>query len=169
MGEGFRFIPPDSERPKPIVPDVERGPEPEVRLGTERAKSTPILEPQIQAETYDRAYWTPERISSNVASFFEKLDRNERRMKAENERLLEQAIKEEGAREIAKRAIAEREMAEAKTQQREQFQQGLEETETERQFRHTLEWMIEQSHDQIQDLAINFLNGSATQDTDNDE
>lgn len=45
MGERFRPIPED-ERPKPVFPDVERGPEPEVKYGQERAKPAPLAEPQ---------------------------------------------------------------------------------------------------------------------------
>lgn len=108
---------------------------------------------------YDAAYWTPERIASNVASFFEKLDRNEQRLKIKREQLLEGAIKEKESREAARKAISEREMAEVETQQREQFQKDWKETEAQREFRHTIEWMVEQSNDQVQELAIRFLRG----------
>jgi len=169
MGEGFRFRP-ENGRPKPVVADVEKGPEPESKFGPEKVSATPPPEPQTEkTETYDRSYWTTERISSNVASFFEKLDRNEQRMRAESRRLLEQAIKENEARETARRAIAEKEMAEAEEQRRTGFKKEVEETEAQREFRHTIEWMIEQSYDQVQDLAINFLQGAGAQNQVQDE
>lgn len=168
MGEGFRFRPPESERPKPVVLNVEKGPESELeaKLSVEEAKPAPVGQ---VAETYDRSYWTPERISANVASFFEKLERNERRMRAESQRLLEQAVKEKEAREIARKAIAEKEMAEVEVQRRAGFKKELEETEAQRELRHTIEWMIEQSYDQIQDLAINFLQGAGAQNQTQDK
>lgn len=166
MREGFRFRPPENERPKPVISAEEKGPEPEARLGVEKAKPVHINQ---GAETYDRSYWTPERISANVASFFEKLERNEQRMRAESRRLLEQAVKEKEARENARKAIAEKEMAEAEEQRRAGFKKELEETEAQREFRHTIEWMIEQSYDQVQDLAITFLQGAEPQNQVQDE
>lgn len=169
MGEGFRFRPPESERPKPVVSDMEKGPEPEARLGSEKVKPSPRSGQTSETETYDRSYWTPERISANVAGFFEKLERNEQRMRAESRKLLEQAVKEKEAREIARQAIAEKEMAEAEEQRRNGFKKELDETEAQREFRHTIEWMIEQSYDQIQDLAINFLQGAGAQNKTEDK
>jgi Glu-tRNA(Gln) amidotransferase subunit E-like FAD-binding protein len=169
MGEGFRFRPPESEKPKPVVPAVEKGPEPEVKLSPEKAKPAPHSDQKTEIEAYDRSYWTPERISANVASFFEKLERNEQRMRAESRRLLEQAVREKEAREIARKAIAEKEMAETEEQRRAGLKKELEETEAQREFRYTIEWMIEQSHDQVQDLAINFLQGTGAQNQTQDE
>ena len=168
MGEGFRFTP-ENERPQPVFGDVERGPEPEAKLGPESAKFASLSEPQTQAETYDPAYWTRDKISSAVSSFFEMLKHNEQRMIDERQRLLEQALEEKKAREVAEKAIAKRGMVEAEEQRRERFRKELEETEAQRQFRQTIEWMIEQSHDQIQNLAINFLQSTEIQDQTQDK
>lgn len=114
-----------------------------------------------KAEAYDKNYWTPERIAGNVSSFFEKLERNEHKLRAERERLLEKAVKEAEARQAAEKIIVQRETEESEVGRRAQFEKDLQETEAKRQFRYTLEWMVEQSHDQIRDLALNFLNDQA--------
>lgn len=114
-----------------------------------------------KAEVLDTSYWTSERIAGNVSSFFDKLERNEQKLRAERERLLEKAVQEAEVRQATEKMIAQRETEELEVGRRVQFEKDLQETEAKRQFRYTLEWMVEQSHDQIRDLALNFLNGQA--------
>lgn len=137
MGEGFGRLSSDGE--------------------TETAKRSGLG----KVEAYDRNYWTSERIAGNVSSFFDKLERNEQKLRAERERLLEKAVQEAEARQAVEKIIVQRETEESEVDRRVQFEKNLQETEAKRQFRYTLEWMVEQSHDQIRDLALNFLNGQA--------
>lgn len=116
-------------------------------------------------ENFDRKYWTSERISLTVANFFEKLELNEQRMRTERKILLEKALKQEDARKQAEREINEKLAQDEEIGRSEKFREDILKSEAERQFRSTLEWMVEQSHDQVQDLAIRFLNSHTTQDT----
>ena len=115
-------------------------------------------------ENFDRKYWTSERIGLTVANFFEKLEQNEQRMHAERKVLLEKALKQEDARKQAEREINEKFAQDEEIGRSEKFRDDILKSETERQFRSTLEWMVEQSQDQVQDLAIRFLNTHASQD-----
>lgn len=155
--------------PTSQVPDIERGPEPETRLSPETISLLPasivITKEAETTETYDKAFWTPDRIKTSIVNFFEKMNRNDKRLRAMRERLLQQAVKEEEARRIANKAIAERELAEMEAKRRERIRNEYQESEAERQFRHTIEWMVEQSHDVIRDTALNFLTGASQHPT----
>lgn len=109
-------------------------------------------------ENFDRKYWTSERIGLTVANFFEKLEQNEQRMHAERKVLLEKALKQEDARKQAEREINEKFAQDEEIGRSEKFRDDILKSEAERQFRSTLEWMVEQSQDQVQDLALKFLN-----------
>lgn len=115
-------------------------------------------------EKFDKKYWTSERIGLTVANFFKKLEQNEQKMKAERKILLENALKQEEAIRRAEREITEKFAQSEEIGRSEKFRDDILKSEAERQFRSTLEWMVEQSQGQTQDLALNFLNSQKPQD-----
>lgn len=173
MGEGFSPPLPPERLPKPASPaespheqDLPRVPEREQPA----EPTSELLRPALVrgAESYDRRYWTPDRIRGAVSNFFEQMNRNEVILRARRESLMQEAVKETEARRQAEKEIAEKEMQEAEMKRKGEIKQQIEETEAEIRFRGTIEWMVEQSHDQIQDLALNFLRNVGVQDQNAD-
>lgn len=85
-------------------------------------------------------------------------------MRAERKTLLEKALKNEDARKQAEQEINEKFAQDEEIGRSEKFRGDILKSEAERQFRSTLEWMVEQSQDQVQDLALKFLNSHKPQD-----